>query len=152
MQKKKSKAKIIKFSFGNSEVDGLVQEIQRSGISIAPSYEEYRNLAFALADGFGETGRGYFHALCFNDSNYKQRDADKQYDEALKGRKSGISVGTFYFMAQNAGFKLPKVNQAALNTAVIGKSNNLSVDLIAQNLVNQYNFDLKTLKILQKGN
>lgn len=147
---KKVKPKSLNLVFGNSEVDGLVQEIQRSGVSIAPSYEEYRNLAFALADGFGENGRDYFHALCFNDSNYKQRDADKQYDEALKGRKSGISVGTFYFMAQNAGFQLPKVNQAALNTAVIGKSNNLSVDLIAQNLVNQYNFDLKNAEEFAK--
>lgn len=150
ISEKKVKPKSLNLVFGNSEVDGLVQEIQRSGISIAPSYEEYRNLAFALADGFGETGRDYFHALCFNDSNYKQRDSDKQYDEALKGRKSGISVGTFYYMVQNAGFQLPKVNQAALNTAVIGKSNNLSVDLIAQNLVNQYNFDLKNAEEFAK--
>ena len=150
ISEKKVKPKSLNLVFGNSEVDGLVQEIQRSGISIAPSYEEYRNLAFALADGFGENGRDYFHALCFNDSNYKQRDSDKQFDEALKGRKSGISVGTFYYMVQNAGFQLPKVNQAALNTAVIGKSNNLSVDLIAQNLVNQYNFDLKNAEEFAK--
>ena len=143
-KEKKHAPKSLAIIYGNSEVDGLVQEIQRSGVSLATSYEEFRNLAFAVADGFGETGRDYFHACCFNESRYNSKDANKMYDEALKGRKSGISVGTFYFMAQSAGFQLPKADKKALNTVVIGKKNNLTKDLATQNLVHLHGYDQKT--------
>lgn len=152
---KKLKEKIVKrksipIIFSETENHRLIQEAIRQGVCFANDYNEWVMLAFAIADGFGENGRDYFHGLSQNHSAYKASSTDKQFNIALKNKKSGITVGSLYYWLQSAGFQLPKVNQAALNTAVIGKSNNLSVDLIAQNLVNQYNFDLKNAEEFAK--
>ena len=43
--------------YGDSEVGRMVQEAVTIGANIAPDYKNYRDLAFAIANGFGEGGR-----------------------------------------------------------------------------------------------
>lgn len=107
------------------EVAEAVKAVVSSGIDIAPDYETYRNLGFALANGFGEEGRDWFHALCSNSDKYKEAQADKQYDYCMAGRnRAGITVGTFYWLLkEHGGVEVKGKSEKAIQVASIAKMN-----------------------------
>ena len=92
-----------------TEVQQVVQALTRRGIDITVGYANWRNLAFALADGLGESGRSHFHALSSLHADYNYAECDKQYTACLHGRGSGITIKTFFAMAKEAGVDLSEV-------------------------------------------
>ena len=92
-----------------TEVQQVVQALTSRGIDITVGYENWRNLAFALADGLGESGRSHFHALSSLHADYNYTECDKQYTACLHGRGSGITIKTFFAMAKEAGVDLSEV-------------------------------------------
>lgn len=132
---KRNASNTVPVVYGHSEVAELVRTAVNHGVNIAPTYFEYRNLAYALADGFGEGGRQWFHALCQSDAKYNSKQADKQYELALKGSKSGITIGSFYWMLKNVGISLPKNDTNAQNAAMVAKKNNRSKEAAIVQLV-----------------
>ena len=121
--------------YGDSEVGRMVQEVVTMGVNIAPDYKTYRDLAFAIANGFGEGGRQWFHALCRSDAKYNSQQADNQFDHAIKGKKRGVTVGTFYWMLKQAGVKLPSVDVSAQNAVMVAKKENRSKDATVKQLM-----------------
>jgi predicted P-loop ATPase len=121
--------------FSGSMVDELVSKAVSMGVNIAPTYADYLNLGFALANGFGEDGRQYFHALCCISEKYDQRQADKQYNYCLQGKdKAGVTVGTFYWMLKQAGVELPKKNDRAIQLAAMGKKSGRTKEGVKEHL------------------
>ena len=92
-----------------TEVQQVVQALTRRGIDITVGYANWRNLAFALADGLGESGRSYFHELSRLNADYNYTECDKQYTACLHGRGSGITIKTFFAMAKEGGVDLSEV-------------------------------------------
>ena len=92
-----------------TEVQQVVQALTSRGIDITVGYANWRNLAFALADGLGESGRSHFHALSSLHADYNYTECDKQYTACLHGRGSGITIKTFFAMAKEAGVDLSEV-------------------------------------------
>ena len=45
------------------DIETVVSCIESAAIDIAPSYADWRDLGFALADALGENGRGYYQRL-----------------------------------------------------------------------------------------
>jgi hypothetical protein len=91
------------------DVEKVVRQITQYHIDIAgpkPNYDNWRNIGFALASEFGESGRDYFHAVSRFDSSYKPSETDKQYTECCKGRKNGISIKTFFGYAKDYGIDI----------------------------------------------
>lgn len=129
------KTKSLPIILPQNSVNDLIRECVSSGKNIAPDYEKYRNLGFALADGFGEDGRVMFHSLCSVSEKYDSRHADKQYNECLKNRKTGISVGTFYFMLKDAGINIKNEQQKYVQLATIGKKSNRSKEGVVNQLM-----------------
>ncbi len=121
--------------YGDSEVGRMVQEAVTMGVNIAPDYKTYRDLAFAIANGFGEGGRQWFHALCRSDAKYNSQQADNQFDHAIKGKKIGVTVGTFYWMLKQAGVKLPSADVSAQNAVMVAKKENRSKDATVKQLM-----------------
>ena len=80
-------------SSGN-DLTELVDKIETSGRSIAPSYEEYLKLAIVFYSELGENGRSYFHRVCCLDSKYDSKDCDKQFNEVSKRNYTQCSKGT----------------------------------------------------------
>ena len=115
------KNKSLPIILPQNKVADLVREVVNSGKNLAPDYEKYRNLAFALASGFSEDGRVYFHSICSVSEKYDSRHAEKQFNEALKNRKTGITIGTFYYMLKDAGFTIQNEQQKYVQLATIGK-------------------------------
>lgn len=125
-------------------VEEMISQVVQARIDLAPDYDSYLRLGFAIASGFGETGRTYFHQLCHISDKYHSAQADKQYDWCLAGSgKSGISVGTFYFMLKDAGIKIPKVNEKAVQVAALAKKSGRTKEGVAATLVEVQNIDPK---------
>ena len=72
----------------------MVEKIEASGTSIAPSYDEYLKLAIVFYNELGEDGRGLYHRVCSLDSKYKSKDCDKQFNEVSKRGYTDCSIGT----------------------------------------------------------
>lgn len=102
-------------------VGEMIRECVNLGHDLAPDYDSYLRLGFAVADGFGETGRNWFHSLCSVSEKFDSRHADKQYDLCLKGNKTGITIGTLYWMLKNVGIHVPTDSNKAVQIATLGK-------------------------------
>ncbi len=84
----------------------LVDAVETAGADIAPTYQEYMPLAFAVANSCGEAGRNLFHRLCRLSAKYRPAEADRLYDRALKDGRRQNSLGTVFHLAERAGVKL----------------------------------------------
>jgi len=115
-------------------VGEMIAECVNLGHNIAPDYDSYYKLAFAIADGFGENGRDWFFSLCSVSEKYDSRHADKQYNIALKGNKQGITIGTLYWMLKQVGIHPPQSDGKALQVAAIGKRSGRSPEAVKQQL------------------
>ena len=108
-------------------MDRIVTEIVSRGINIADSYEDYLTVAFALADGYQEQGRTYFHAVCSMSDKYNPQQADKKYDNALKTRNK-TKIGSFFYLCKQAGIELrTKEEQTAFAVAKTAKKSRSDV-------------------------
>lgn len=81
----------------------LVEAVRKQGADIAPTYSEYLQLAFAIATDCGEAGRSLFHELCAFSPKYRQRDADRLFDSALRDGRREVHLGTAFHLAEQAG-------------------------------------------------
>src|SRR5690606_30687078 len=117
---KEKKRQSIPIVLSGSKLAELVSEISASGKDIAPDYHTYLNLSFAFST-LGEEGREYFHAVCQNSEKYNREQADKQFDIALKRNKTGITIGTFYWLAKENGFTISNENKKYISSVAIAK-------------------------------
>lgn len=123
-------------------VEEMISQAVASRQNIAPDYESYLRLGFAIASGFGESGREYFHQLCHLSEKYHSQQADKQYDRCLQGAdKSGVSVGTFYWMLQSIGIKVPKANEQAVQVVAMAKKSGRTKEGATMQLVQLHGYD-----------
>ena len=84
----------------------LLEAVRKQGADIAPTYSEYILLAFAIATDCGEAGRGMFHELCAFSPKYRQRDADRLFDSALRDGRGEVHLGTAFHLAKQAGVEV----------------------------------------------
>ena len=89
-------------------LESLATAIEQAGANLAPTYQEYMPLAFAVANSCGEQGRSLFHRICRLSEKYKHADADKLYDHALRNGRGDNSLGTVFHLAELAGVKLDR--------------------------------------------
>ncbi len=90
-----------------AEIECVVLQIERIKIDITDSYQtEWLKLGFALADGLGECGRPFFHRISIFSRKYTPMNTDKQYDECLKARRSGITIRSFFGLAKSYGVNI----------------------------------------------
>lgn len=121
LQDKPKKVQTLPIVLPGDTVGEMIAECVNLGHNIASDYSDYVNLAFALADGFGEGGRNWFYSLCSVSEKFDSRHAEKQYNLALKGNKGGITVGTLYWMLKQVGIHAPERQSNSLRTAAMGK-------------------------------
>ena len=99
-----------------SDVEVIIQRLETSHTDITANYSDWRDIGFAFADEFGEAGRDYFHRVSCYYPGYSQRDCDKQYDNCLKSSGHGVTIKSFFHLAQQAGISLvttqPKTNSS----------------------------------------
>lgn len=95
------KKKPVKSSFSSTQkkVEEKLAIIEDHAIPIAPDYDSYLKIGFAIASEFGESGRDYFHQAVRYHKKYNFRHAEKQYSACLS--PGGIGIGTFFQICKN---------------------------------------------------
>lgn len=88
------------------EIEGIIESIEEKKIDITSGYKDWRNTGFALAEGFGEAGREYFHRISCFYPGYVKEECDRQYDKCLKSKGHGITLKTFFHQAKAAGIHI----------------------------------------------
>ncbi|MEQ6168636.1 DUF3987 domain-containing protein [Ekhidna sp. MALMAid0563] len=99
-----------------SEVETIIQQIEANQIDIATAYSDWRNIGFAFADEFGESGRDYFHRISRFYPDYSASECDRQFDNCLKAKGQGVSLKTFFYHAKQAGVQISKPKKTSLTT------------------------------------
>ena len=100
---------IINYQFSSvnsNDIENVVSRIEASAIDIAPTYADWRDLGFALADALGENGRGYYQRLSRFYPNYTADETDKQFSACLKAHGHGITIKTLFHLAKQAGISI----------------------------------------------
>lgn len=93
------------------DVEFVIKQIEAFQCDLTQDYADWINLGFSFAHEFDEAGREYFHRISRFYPKYDFRECDRQYDQCLKGRRSGRTIRTFFYMAKRAGMKIPKRNR-----------------------------------------
>lgn len=130
--------KVVSAIFVQSEFDTVIQAMVSANVSCVEDYRDWRDIAFGLADQFGEAGRGYFHSLSSCSAKYEQSMCDRQYTHALlrNGRPGNkITIATIYWFAKQAGINTnsPTTSKIAAATSTMKKAG-LDAGAIAKNL------------------
>ena len=102
------------------EIEQLVCSIESSCTDIAPDYTSWRDMAFALADALGESGRSYFHRLSRFYPGYDEKEADKQFTACLRSHGSGITINTLFHLAKLSGVTLNRPKTLKAPNAPVG--------------------------------
>ena len=89
-----------------SDVETLTQKIESTTTDIAPTYTDWRDLGFALADALGENGRTYYHRLSRFYPNYTEKETNQQFNKCLKSHGHGITIKTLYHLTKQAGIDI----------------------------------------------
>ncbi len=104
-----------KTTSNSAQVDLLVAEIEQQKLDIAPSYNDWLNVGFALASEFGEGGRDYYHNISQFYPQYTHKECDEQYTKCLKAHGIGITIGTLFHLATQAGIVLTTTKKQQIN-------------------------------------
>ena len=88
------------------EIEVIVSRIENYRLDLTLNYADWLTIGFALADAMGEGGRDYFHRVSRFHPNYDFQQCNIQFDKCLRRNKSGISIKTFFYLAQGAGISI----------------------------------------------
>lgn len=103
------------------DVECVVRKIEQRAIDIAPNYKDWMELGFALVDGLGENGREYYHRISKFYPTYQREETDKQYTHCLQSKGQGITIRSFFHLANQAGIPLAPFNKEHLSICQISK-------------------------------
>lgn len=94
------------------DIEDVISLVEASAIDIAPTYDEWLTLGFALVDALGEDGRSCFHRISRFHHDYTSSATDKQYNACLASHGHGVTIRSFFHLAKNAGITLPSHRSA----------------------------------------
>jgi hypothetical protein len=89
-------------------LEKITVQIEASATDIAPTYPDWRDLGFALADALGENGRTYYHRLSRFYPHYTEKETNQQFNKCLKAHGHGITIKTLYHLAKKSGIEISK--------------------------------------------
>jgi hypothetical protein len=84
------------------KVDKIISNILATGTDITGAYDQWFKIGCALANEFGEEGRGLFHSVSQFGDNYKIHETDNQFTKCLESSYD-INIGTFFHWAAESG-------------------------------------------------
>ncbi|MDR2144924.1 MAG: PriCT-2 domain-containing protein [Tannerella sp.] len=90
----------------DKRLNDAIGDIQRNRLNLAEKYEDWRDLAIIFNNEFGEDGRKLFHAVSSQSSKYDEGECDEVYDRIGSYAYQEKSLGSFYYMYDEARKKL----------------------------------------------
>lgn len=101
----------------NNDIETYITAIEQSGTDITGDYTVWRDIGFALAEEYEESGRDYYHRVSKNYSSYDANECDTQFNSCLKAKGNGITIATFYHHAHQSGIKCNQRLQPTVETS-----------------------------------
>jgi len=115
-----------------NKFERLINEITTD---IAPDYQEWVQLGFAISSEFGEAGRSYFHHISSLSPKYSVKDCDSKYTGLLNSNRNGVTIASFYYFAKRAGYNISSSNEKANELAAyLAKTQGRNKDSVAATL------------------
>lgn len=87
-------------------VEYCILQIEEKQIDITENYQQWLNIGFALANEFGETGRGFFHRASMYYPDYDSKEADDKYTNLVNTSNGNVTISTFFDCCKNAGIRI----------------------------------------------
>lgn len=84
--------------------NSMMQWLESECVDITAEYHHWQNIAFALANSFGENGREYFHKISRHHHEYDTTKTNAKYDDALKSQRGAVSIASVILFAKEKGF------------------------------------------------
>ena len=85
-------------------VKSVVDQLVDNNINITDDYEDWLNVGFSLCQ-LEESGRDFFHQISRISSKYEKNEVDDKYSSLLSNYNEEITLGTFFFLAEQYGVK-----------------------------------------------
>ena len=111
----------------DNKIDSYITAKEQSGIDITGSYATWRDIGFAIAQEYGDSGRDYYHRVSKNHSGYDAKECETQFTNCLKAKGHGISIATFYHHTHKAGIRINHRLQPEVETTI--KTNDTKVEM-----------------------
>ncbi|MDJ1492882.1 VapE family protein [Cytophagaceae bacterium DM2B3-1] len=131
-EKEKKKPDTRTIFYGTHDIDHVFDQIQKQQIDVTGGYHQWCNIAFALADYYGEAGRDRFLTVSQYSSLYDAKKADQQYSACLKHNATSarkITIGTFLWYCKQQGITIiSDQTKAIVNSAKLGKNGSNTVE------------------------
>ena len=122
----------------SNKIESYINEIERNGIDITVNYTNWRNIGFAIAEEYGESGRQYFHRISKFHSSYDSKDCDEQYSKCINAKGHGISIATLYHHIHQAGIRITEQQESnkftTANATSYESDNTTPIEIIKDNL------------------
>ncbi len=87
--------------------DRITTEIEVHQLDITQHYTDWRDIGFALSDAFGYEGLELYQRISRFYPGYNETACKMQFIKCLHAGNTGITIRTFFYMAQRAGISLP---------------------------------------------
>ena len=113
-----TKSATQKVAVVDNDIETYITAIEQSGTDITGDYAVWRDIGFALAEEYGESGRDYYHRVSKNYSGYDTKECDTQFNNCLQAKGHGISIATFYHYTHQSGIKFNRA-QPVVATKVL---------------------------------
>jgi archaellum biogenesis ATPase FlaH/predicted transcriptional regulator len=85
-------------------VKSVVDQLVEHNINLTEDYEDWLNIGFSLCQ-LDESGRDFFHQISKISSKYEANEVDAKYSSLLSNYNEEITLGTFFFLAEQYGVK-----------------------------------------------
>jgi len=135
------------------KIKAVVDFLSSHGIDITDGYDNWFYTAKAIANELGECGRGLFHQVSKQSSQYNFAECDKKYDQCLHDADRSIGIGSFFQLAKNHGVDLSAISKEMFknqNAGVCPTCPNVSVGTNSDNNTTSSTYtSLKEIEYLQ---
>lgn len=140
----------------DSDIDFIIEQIQKKNLNLCNNYEEWIHIGFALADKFGANGYEYFRIISQISGMYRPDSqanrpemVRKQWENCLKSSRSGITIKTFFYYAKRAGCELQsQKTKDAIKYAYYAKKRNQKPEQVIEYLPKSVDITEQEAKII----
>lgn len=106
------------------KVEYCVSQIQEKGINLTPTYEDWLQIGFSLAN-YGEKGKELFHKVSSTYPEYDYQETEKKYENLKHSSRANVSIATFFHKCKEHGIVFGNNNGSKIATR---EPNNLPTD------------------------
>lgn len=118
-----------KYIESKDNIEYILDQINARAIDIAPGYQEWYKVGWALISHYGDDARNIFQQISQFNENYDPDEVDKKFDYLMATRPARITIATFYFHCKQANIDIftPETKEVS-SLVAMSKKNKVSLE------------------------